>query len=253
MAWFQVDVRSAQPSPSVDQLAMIAGSTPFDYSDLNTEVTAIPQYMFYGCTSINDIISSYVTSVGGNAFNGATKVGSISLPNCTSVGAGAFSCGRSGTDAQIVSIDLRSCTSMNNGAFLEFGANDATAELSFPALTTMGTTVFSANSATKAMTVKSISLPAVTSMGSNCFNRLVAETVDIGENCTNLGSTPFANATVTNLIVRNTTPPTLGSSAGLGNGANITHIYVPEGSVETYKQTNRWSAYASIIEKIPSN
>jgi len=244
-----------------DVPSLISGNTAFDYSDLKSSSTTIPQNMFNGCTNVNNVESPYVTTVGASAFEGATKLKYISLPNCTQVQGNAFACGRTGsTDQGFVMINLPKCTQFGNSAFNGFGADDNTAELEFPEVTTMGSSVFAASSNTTRMVVKSIKLPKLQTTGSTAFQRVVATTIDIGENCTQLNTTPLANATVTNFICRATTPPALGSSAGLG-GSNmtLTNIYVPDASLNDYKDTTnypRWAQHSALMhplsEYVPS-
>lgn len=244
MTWYRVDVKE----PTVDVLAVISGTTVFDYADLKSRSATIPPYVFYGCTYIRDVISTDVTKVDTYAFSGCANVRNISLPNCTNVNGGAFACTRPSSSTTSVLISLPACTYMGNSAFNGFGGNDATAELEFPELITMGIGVFGSSSSTNALTVKSISLPKVQTMGSNCFQRVTADTISLGEDVTNLGSTPFSNATIGEFICMATTPPTLGSNSGLGNAPTV--IYVPDANVTDYQTTNRWSQYSSIIKGI---
>lgn len=241
-----------------DVPTLIAGSTAFDYSALMSKSATIPQNMFNGCTVVQDVESPYVTTVGANAFAGATNLKYISLPNCTQVGAAAFSCQRTGTSSagawKNVKIDLPKCTQMGTRAFYKFGASDATAELEFPELTQIGSDCFSADGSTTAFTIKSIKLPKLVEAGSTAFQRMTAETIDIGSSCTQLNTTPLAYANVTNFICRATTPPALGSSAGLG-GTNMTlgAIYVPDAALSDYTDnTNypRWAKHAALMHPL---
>jgi hypothetical protein len=242
MPWYPVKYKP-------DMLEIIASSTPFDYSKLESESEIIPQYSFHG-SKIENLSSSAVLTVGDRAFEGCTEMRFINLPNCTSVGQYAFSCGRT-TYADSVDVYLPRVVNIGANAFNNFRGTDSTADMIFYLCTYVGQSAF-AHTSSYPLTVRSLQFPAVEIFGSSSMTRIIADTVDIGENCTSMGSTPLANSTVTNLIVRATTPPTLGSSAGLGNNANITHIYVPADYVNTYKSASRWSSYASIIEAIPA-
>ena len=56
------------------------------------------------------------------------------------------------------------------------------------------------------------------------------------------------------LIVNIETPPTMDTTYGSTFvGTTINHIYVPEGSVDAYKNAAVWGNYASIIEAIPES
>ena len=253
MAWYEARKGGGT---GADQLAIMGSGTTFDFSELQTHTSTIPQYSFTS-SAIRDIVSPYVTSVEANAFQKAVSVRNISLPNCTVINASAFTCNRpitaSSASSLAVSINLPSVVQIKENGFYGFGGKDTTAELEFPACTTLGNQAFRATSAS-AFVVKSLSFPVVETLGTSVFVSIVAETLDIGATCTSMGTTPLASATITNLIVRATTPPTLGTNAGLGNGANITHIYVPASSVSDYTDSTnypRWAAYESIISAIP--
>jgi hypothetical protein len=55
---------------------------------------------------------------------------------------------------------------------------------------------------------------------------------------------------LTSIIVNATTPPKLSNSNAFNN-TNDCPIYVPSGSVNTYKSASGWSTYASRIQAIP--
>lgn len=260
MAWYPVKYKP-------DMLEIIASSTPFDYSKLESESEIIPQYSFHG-SKIEHLTSTAVLTVGDRAFEGCNGLDFINLPHCTSVGQYAFSCERA-VDRTVenpyraVDIYLNDVVTIGAYAFYNYGGCDDIAELIFPACTSVNQNAFAASS-TFFLTVKSIILPSVTYVGASAFQRVVAETIQIGNSSqeyTGLRSamsTPLANATVTNLIMYPKTPPGLSTNAGLGNGATISHIYVPDGTdpdsgktyVQLYKDANRWSNYASIIDSI---
>ena len=248
-----MDSYEAAQRPDVP--SMIAGSTAFNYSDIKSSSVTIPEAMFYNCANVRNVESPYVTTVSANAFNGCTGLKYISLPECTRVNGGAFSCQRTGTAEKAnVMINLPKCTNMGNQAFYRFGANDATAELEFPEVTQIGTSAFASDSNTTSITIKSIKLPKLEQAGSTAFQRMTATTIDIGANCTQLNTTPLANATVTNFIIRALTPPALGSSAGLG-GSNmtLTNIYVPDASLNDYKDTTnypRWAQHSALMHPL---
>lgn len=74
----------------------------------------------------------------------------------------------------------------------------------------------------------------------------------IGSGVTSIGGWCFENCSaLTAITVNATTPPTLDTTAF--NNTNNCPIYVPAGSVETYKAASGWSTYASRIQAIPSN
>ena len=91
----------------------------------------------------------------------------------------------------------------------------------------------------------------VTSIGSGAFYGCTALTnITIDQNVTSIGIAAFYGCTLlASLTVQAVTPPTLGSSALSSTSENLV-IYVPSGSVDTYKATSGWSDYASKIQAI---
>ena len=75
----------------------------------------------------------------------------------------------------------------------------------------------------------------------------------ISNTVTNIGVRAFANCNrLTSVTIEATTPPTL-ANANAFSSTNNCIIYVPSGSVETYKTSNNWSTYASRIQAIPNS
>jgi hypothetical protein len=158
-----------------------------------------------------------VTSLVADAFADATNIETISLPpNCTIIGSAAFwSC------SKLATINgLEQVTSVGSQGFLT-------------------------------VKITSLSLPnyqgAIAERAfSYCSNLEVA---DLGAGVTQLSGEVFSSDTkLATLIVRATTPPTL-------VGANfyqcpLSVIYVPDASVDAYKNASNWSAYASLIKPL---
>ena len=73
--------------------------------------------------------------------------------------------------------------------------------------------------------------------------------LDIPATVTEIGSTAFAGSkALTGVIVRNTTPPSLGASAF--NNTSDCPIYVPNASVSEYQAAANWSGYATRIKPL---
>jgi hypothetical protein len=63
--------------------------TGFDYNNQN--VTAIPDYAFYGCEDLNNVDCYNITSIGANAFENCTNLKTITLyDGVTNIGENAF-------------------------------------------------------------------------------------------------------------------------------------------------------------------
>lgn len=70
----------------------------------------------------------------------------------------------------------------------------------------------------------------------------------IPENVATIGQSAFDSCgSLTNITVLATIPPTLGYNVF---SSNVTNIYVPAESVDTYKSASGWSSYTNIISAI---
>ena len=104
-------------------------------------------------------------------------------------------------------------------------------------------------------TLEEMHLPSIVTIadGSNyrgCFTGCTnLRLLHIGPNCTKIGTylRSYTNSTVPlDIVCEAVTPPTLGSSLFHAGGV-MGDIYVPDESVEAYKQASNWSAFASRI------
>lgn len=100
--------------------------------------------------------------------------------------------------------------------------------------------------------LQTINIPdSVDYIQTNAFSNCSGLTsVSIGSGCTYIGSSAFSDCrSVEQITVNASTPPTLGLYA-FKNCNNLEYIFVPSGSVDTYKEAERWSGYSSIIYPI---
>ena len=201
-------------------------------------------YSSTGSNITSVVISDSVTTIGENAFGYCAKLKSITIPDSVeTIGRTAFSNCRS----------LSSCT-IGSG------------------VTSIGNSAFNWCSG-----LTSIDIPdSVTSIGSRCFESCInltsvtlgsgVEAIGMGAfgNCQSLSSVTIPSKvdaigsgafygcdSLTSVRVEATTPPTV-SDMTLGNlfdyCDNLTAIYVPCESVNTYKATSGWNTYANIIK-----
>lgn len=134
-------------------------------------------------------------------------------------------------------------------ALADKSITEVTAEM-LDGITSIGVTAFASCTSLKSITIPS----SVTSIWRYAFSGCSAlASVTIPSSVTSIQDYAFYQCTsLTSVTVEATTPPTLGSYAFDGTHANLV-IYVPAGSVETYKSASGWSTYASMIQAIPSN
>ena len=234
-------------------------------------VKVISNNAFEYCTSLTSCtINIGVTSIGYGAFRYCSGLTSINIPY---------------TVAYIGNEAFRGCQNISGGLALPFNQLSSSLIISPSAFTecynitsvTISNGIKSINSATfrSCRSITSIDIPdSVTSIGENAFTQCMSLTsITIGNGVTNIGASAFSNCSsatsitigtsITNIgdkafkycsfnsiTIKAITPPVL-SSADVFSMAYDYTIYVPSGSVNTYKAASGWSAYASKIQAIP--
>ena len=181
-------------------------------------ITNIGEDAFYSCFRLTGItIPSGVTSIGEDAFYNCYFVTGNFINNSS-----LDEVANNYWGATIVDSDTDGFIVKQNTLIKYRGYDD---DIEIPSgITSIGRDVFYGDTSIVRVTIPD----TVTSIGENAFY-----------GCSNLLS----------IIVESTTPPALGSSALLTT--NNCPIYVPSGSVETYKTASGWSSYASRIAAIP--
>ena len=211
-------------------------------------ITSIGDYAFANCQSLTDIyIPNTVTSIGNHAFHGCDGITSINIPSgVTSIGDYTFySC------ENLMGVVIPSgVTSIGEYAFASM---DSLSNLIIPDnVTSIGHYVFRDCSGLTSCIIGN----GVTSIESNAFSGCTNLTsVTLGSGVTSIGNNAFNNCRkFASLTIKNDTPPTLGNEVfgrtliGIDEG----YIYVPSGSVDTYKSASGWSSYSSRIKAIGS-
>ena len=135
-------------------------------------------------------------------------------------------------------------------ACVDASLTEVTAEM-LDGITEIGNYAFSNCSSLTSITIPS----SVTSIRSNAFRYCsLLPSIVIPSSVTSIGADGvvfWECRSLKSVTVEATTPPTLGTNVFYGTHTNLV-IYVPAGSVETYKAANNWSNYASRIQAIPS-
>ena len=167
------------------------------------------------------VIPNNVTSIGDYIFYQCAGLTSINIPSgVTSIGLDAF----------------YGCTGLTS--------------INIPS----GVTTISQGAFSNCTGLTSVTIPnSVTSIGNYGFSLCTSlASVTIGTGVTSIGYSAFTQcSSLTSVTIEATTPPTLDSNA-FDYNASGRKIYVPSGSVETYKAASGWSRYASAIEAIPT-
>ena len=148
------------------------------------------------------------------------------------------------TRTNLVSVQIGSCVWGLNGE--SFYAATGLTSVTIPnSVTSIGNEVFS-----NCISLTTIDIPnSVIQINKEAFYYCIGLTsVIIGTGITTIGSAVFMDcSSLTSVIIYAITPPTLGSSVFDGSSCQI---YVPSGSVNTYKAASGWSTYASRIQPI---
>lgn len=227
-----------------------SGTTVFKKMNSDTDgvvnipdsVTLIGQYAFNnksGITTVN--VGSGVTQIYDGAFSGCSNITSVTFnSNVLQIGASVF---RSCTALTSINIP-DSVTKIGSWAFT--GCKSLTS-INIPSgITTIYSYTFSNCSG-----LTSVDIPDnVTDIASAAFiNCSGLTSVTVGSGVTEIGQNVFNNCRrLQSFTIHATTPPTLGYQAFYGTNNNLV-IYVPSGSVGSYKSA--WSSYSSRIVAIP--
>jgi len=229
---------------------------------------------FKGCYNLTGItISDSVTSIGNSAFSGCSSLPNITIPNSvTNIDQYAFNYCSSLTSINIPSgiTSIEQCTFVNCYKLKEINIPDI--------VTNIGQYAFR-----RCFDLESINIPSgVTSIGDYTFDACTGLTMvnseingecNIPSSITSIGGRAFSFcSSFTSIIIPSgvtfiftgafeycsnlqsitclpTTPPRLVNYPF--DHTNDCPIYVPAGSVETYKSASGWSTYASRIQAIP--
>ena len=218
----------------------------------NTKVMSINAYAFQNCTSLAEInFPSSLKQIDSYAFYGCSSLLELNIPTDVSnlkIGKLAFyNC----TSLSVINI-ISAISTLGRGAF---DGVQLSGVVNFENLTEIGPYALRHTNVTKVIFPAIITLPAFYNYDgifSSCPHLVL---VDIGENCTDIGDRSLGRYVGTQgiditLIVRASTPPSLGGSLISINSANIGSIFVPDASVEAYKQATNWSLYADVIKPL---
>lgn len=183
-------------------------------------IVAVPNMAFRDYASLKRVVlPSSIKTLGTGTSNGdgvflnCSALSEIELPNgLTTIGSECF----------------RNCTSLNFGSIPD-------------TVTSIGMYAFNGT------LNKTIKIPEGVRTVSRfiCANCSKLQVLDIPSTTTKIEWSILNTASATTLICRATTPPTTDGEAFMGS--NLSEIYVPDASVETYKTASVWSRYAASI------
>lgn len=185
-----------------------------------TGITTISQWVFKNCTNLKRCKfdkGSQLTDLGLYTFSGCTSLEEFEIPNgVTEI---KYEC-------------FYDCTSLSS--------------VTIPnSVTRIGNEVF-----TNCSSLTSIDIPdTVTNIG-DAFEKCTSLTsVNIGTGITHIEGDAFDYCTsLTDITIKTATPPTLSTALSPFYKTNNCPIYVPDESVDAYKNANKWKIIASRIK-----
>ena len=241
-------------------------------------VSAIQDYAFFHCDNLKSInIPKKLTMIGEDAFGGCQNLMSISIPeNINIIDKKAFLGAKSLKELYINDLikwlkldksDYRHPFCSSTSGRLYIGGEEVT-EVIIPEIVDLSYAFFGCTS------LKTIIIPTGTKViGCSAFQYCSFESIKIPESieqiddeafymCKRLTSIEipatiksigkwafYACSNLNSITLKATTPPAL--STEVFKSTNGCPIYVPAGSVESYKNAEQWKNYASRIQAIP--
>ena len=264
-------VEGTSSSAAIDKTT--TGSVTIPETAKGCTVTSISSYAFYNCSGITSVtIPNTVLSIGEYAFSWCHGLTSVIIPNSvTSIGGGAFYGCRGLTSLTIGSgvtsisyhafSDCGSLTSIivkegnttydsrnNCDAIIETATNTlivgCKSTVIPSSVTSIGSYAFEYCSGLTSITIPE----GVTSISSYAFRACTnLAVVSIPSSMTNIGSNAFRECGLTEVYCYAEEVPRTNSSAFNEAPIALATLYVPDGTVDTYKATAPWSSFGTII------
>lgn len=218
-------------------------------------VTSINSSAFQGCSGLTTVtIGDNVTLIGSNAFFNCTGLTSVSIgSNVVSIGLDAFS-GCTNLNEINVSASNSSYAGVDGVLFnkgkaemMLFPTVKSSMEYTTPAsATSIGINAFKNSKALSSVVINN----NVTSIGLGAFDgSATLSALTIGSRVSSIGNYALSCAGLKKITCKSATPPTTSSYTFDKLDRTTCKLYVPKGSVSTYKAAAGWSGFSSIVEE----
>ena len=240
------------------------GENAFYYCSALTSVsmpsiTTISDYAFYYCSALTSVSMPSVTTIGDRAFGNCSALTSISMPSVTTIGEDAFNFCEALTSVEmpavttigdyafyycsaLTSVSMQSVTTIGDVAF---GDCSALTSVSMPSVTTIGDYAFYYCSA-----LTSVSMPSVKTIGDESFYYCNALTsLDIPASVTTIGKYAFSGCSSLTSVYCHWDEPLECEPEFEDEVMATATLYVPTGTVDTYRSVSPWDKFINIEEK----
>lgn len=214
--------------------------TSLESAEMNS-VTRVAEYSFYGCSNLQRVSILSAKQIDATVFYGCKSLVEVKIEAVESLGNSTFNgC------SSLKGMDLSHVTNIGNNTF--YNCTSFSGDVSLAKLnSSIGNECFHSTN------IDSLTAPLVTSIGNYAFRYCANLThVDIGsENTelTSIGTSAFGNCTSLDVFVcRAIVPPSLANN--IFDGSKGCMIYVPDESVEAYKNATQWKNYATRIKPL---
>ena len=233
------------------------------YMNKTLNVTSIGKNAFFNGSSLTSVtIPNSVISIGSFAFSQCRKITSITIPNSvTSIESAAFSDCSALTSIiignSVISIKdftfyqcskLTSVTIGNSVTSIEEDAFQGCRSLNsitIPnSVTKIGEAAFAGCTSLNSVTLGN----SVTSIGNRAFRGCNLIAITIPNSVTSIGSDAFAGSDLSEVISKIKDPFEISSSAFSDNSYLNATLYVPDGTIDKYKDTRGWNKFSFIEE-----
>ena len=245
-SWINVSLSNSDASPFCNGADLYVADEEKTTISFPITTTSIPAYAFYGCKNITAVnIPSQVSNIGQDSFANCPLLTSISVNASNN-----YFCVENDILYNSDKTELLLCCTQKSGAITlpqtvktinskAFRGCSSITSLTLPeSLTSIGRSAF--EGCTGKVTINCNIPNASSSSYSPFYNSRFSEIV-IGDDVTSIGNYAFDGySSITSLICKATTPPTLGSNNAFSGKKKI---YVPYSSIEEYKL--KWSALST--------